>query len=138
MLSSLDQGGYTIVATIQNTLAGALASRAPLTTIKSSLGTSLANELRSGQVVPRHVVLDFSPLLDLLKLPMLGGKDLLDPATGAVSVDTVLKTLVDPGMQSSSPIASDLAGSRAYAESGWRPCVHRSSEPSTPTAPWRS
>jgi hypothetical protein len=96
VLSITDKSGYAVVAFIQDTLASALASKAPMSVIRSEPGTTLAHELRRGQPVPRNLELDFSPVLDLLKLPMLGGGPVLDAGTRSLDLNTVLATILDP------------------------------------------
>ncbi len=95
MLSISNTPGYAIVTLIQDTLAGALAGKIPLTRINSTIATSVAHELRNGQLVPRNLALDFSPLLDLLKLPALGGAPPVDGA-GKVDIQKMLGGLLNP------------------------------------------
>jgi hypothetical protein len=65
-------------------MAGALAGKVSLVNIHTAQSTTLAHELRSDQSMPRNLALDFSPLLDLLKLPMLGGQARFDQILGAL------------------------------------------------------
>ena len=59
--------------------------------------------------MPRSLSIDFTPILDLLKLPMLGGEPVLDSKTGSVDLTKILGSLLDPGatlkgiLQSESP-----------------------------------
>jgi hypothetical protein len=80
--------GYVAVAAIQDAIAGAFAGQISLAAIQAAVGTSLSHELRSGQVIPRNLTLDYSPLLDILHLPRLGQSD--------IDVNTILNTMADP------------------------------------------
>jgi hypothetical protein len=95
MLSITDKPGYTVLALIQDQLARALASKAPLSIFNSNPGHSLAQELASGVPIPRNVSLDFTPAVDLLKLPMIGGDPVLK-AGGALDIDKVIASILDP------------------------------------------
>ena len=88
MITKQDTPAYAVVAVIQNAIAGAFAGKVGLANINAMAGSSLAHELRSGQVIPRNLTLDFSPLLDILHLPRLGGSEDI--------FKTTLQMLVDP------------------------------------------
>jgi hypothetical protein len=88
MITTQDKPAYAIVAVIQNAIAGAFAGKISLANISAGGGSTLTHELRSGQVLPRNVNLDFTPLLDILHLPRLGGNEDI--------VKTTLRMLVDP------------------------------------------
>ena len=72
MITYEDTPRYAMVALVQNAVAGAFSSMAPLANFKSTDGSSLAHEIRGGAAIPRHLTLDFTPLLDLLPLTRLG------------------------------------------------------------------
>jgi hypothetical protein len=93
VITSDDTPRYAMVALVQNVLAGALSSSAPLANFKSTDASSLAHEIRSGTIIPRHLILDFTPILDLLPLTHIGTE-----AAGAksVAVDNILKFIRDP------------------------------------------
>ena len=80
--------GFLAVASIQDAIAAAFAGKVSLASIQAAAGTSLSHELHSGQVIPRNVTLDYSPLLDILHLPRLGQR--------GISADTILNSLSDP------------------------------------------
>jgi hypothetical protein len=86
MITIEDKPKYQIVMFIQDAIAGAFAGRVALANFQCVDGSSLAHELRSGQLIPRNVDLDFAPFLDVLHLPRLG-------ATGP---ETILQVLSDP------------------------------------------
>jgi hypothetical protein len=96
VLSTNNAPGYALVALIQDTLAGGLAAKVPLTRINSGIATTLAHELRNGQPVPRNLALDFSPLLDLLRLPALTGAPMVDK-DGKLDLPMLVAGLLDPG-----------------------------------------
>jgi hypothetical protein len=96
VLSRNNTPGYALVALIQDTLAGGLAAKVPLTNINPAIATTLAHELRTGQSLPRNLALDFSPLLDLLKLPTLTGAPLVDE-NGQLDLTKLVSGLLDPG-----------------------------------------
>ncbi|HVC44982.1 MAG TPA: hypothetical protein VND20_09205 [Candidatus Binataceae bacterium] len=80
--------GYVAIASIQDAIASAFAGQIPLAAIQATASTSLSHELRSGQVIPRNLTLDFSPMLDVLHLARLG-------QTG-LDANTILNSLADP------------------------------------------
>jgi hypothetical protein len=88
MITTQDGPAYAVVAVIQSAISGAFAGKVSLANITALGGSSLAHELRSGQVIPRNLILDFSPLLDILHLPRLGGAEKV--------FDTVMRAVVDP------------------------------------------
>jgi hypothetical protein len=96
VITNDDTPRYAIVALLQNVLAGAFASSAPLVGFKATDASSLAHEIRAGTMVPRHLMLDFTPILDLLPLTHLGT---MFASTGrkSIPVDDILKFLRDPG-----------------------------------------
>src|SRR5437868_6899029 len=83
-----DKPKFAIVTLLQDAVASAFAGKVSLANIKATDGTSLAHELRTGQSLPRNLALDFSPLLDVLHLPRLGGDQL--------ALDTVMQAFADP------------------------------------------
>lgn len=87
MITTDDRWKYAIVSFIQDALAGALAGKVSLANIHARDGTTLAHELRNNQALPRNLILDFSPLLDVLRLPILGKNP---------TIDAVLAILTDP------------------------------------------
>ncbi len=91
MITLDDKPGYMLVSFLQDALATALAGKVPLATINAADGTTLAHELRSGQPIPRHLALDFSPLLDVLHLPRLG-----DQGRSADGIAQILQGFADP------------------------------------------
>ena len=96
MLSINNIPAYALAALIQDTLAGGLAAKVPLTKITPGIATTLAHELRIGQPLPRNLALDFSPLLDLLRLPALTGEPMVDK-DGKLDLSMLVGALVDPG-----------------------------------------
>jgi hypothetical protein len=88
MITTQDKPAYAVVAVIQNAISGAFAGKVSLANITALGGSSLAHELRSGQIIPRNLILDFSPLLDILHLPRLGGAEKI--------FETVMRAVVDP------------------------------------------
>jgi hypothetical protein len=86
MITIDDMPKYAIVTFLQDAIAGAFAGKVALANFHAADGTSLVGELRAGQLVPRNLALDFSPLLDLLHLPQLG----------AGRPETILEVLSDP------------------------------------------
>ena len=76
---------YAAVAMIQSSLAGAMAASVPLAAFRANNGTNLLCALRAGHAVPRGLTLDFSPLLDVLKLQMLGASPSLQNIIDAIS-----------------------------------------------------
>jgi hypothetical protein len=98
--------GYALVALIQDAFAAGLAGKVPLTNINPGIATTLAHELRSGQAVPRNLALDFSPLLDLLKLPALASPP-VDPATGKLDLATLVSGLLGQGAALQAILLSD-------------------------------
>jgi hypothetical protein len=72
VITNDDTSKYAIVALLQNVLAGALSSSAPLVSFKSTDASSLAQEIRAGAVTPRHLMVDYTPILDLLPLTQIG------------------------------------------------------------------
>ncbi len=102
MITSEDTPKFAVVALIQDAIAGALAGRAPLAKIQAASGTDLAHELRGGQAIPRNLILDFSPLLDILHLPRLG-----EPS---FNLQTIIGTIVDPRGELASIFHADNPG----------------------------
>jgi hypothetical protein len=96
VLSTINSPGYALAALIQDSLAAGLAGKLPLTSINAAIGTTLAHELRSGQTIPRELALDFSPLLDLLKLPSLIDARMLDN-DGKPDIQKLVSGLQDQG-----------------------------------------
>ena len=86
MITIDDKPKYAIVMLLQDAIAGAFAGKVSLANFHAADGTSLAHELRTGQSIPRNLALDFSLLLDLLHLPLLG----------AGAPQNVLQVLSDP------------------------------------------
>lgn len=86
MITIDDKPKYEIVSFLQDAIAGAFAGKVALANFHAADGTSLVHELRTGQPIPRNLALDFSPLLDLLHLPRLGGS----------GPQTILGLLSDP------------------------------------------
>ena len=72
MITSDDKLAYTVTASIQNALAAALAGKVPLINLRTSPGSSLPHDLRSGYLIPRSISLDFTPLFDVLQLHNYG------------------------------------------------------------------
>ncbi len=72
MITVDDKPAYLIVTFLQDAITTALAGKIPLAKFRAGEGTTLAHELRAGQLIPRNLALDFSPLLDILHLPRLG------------------------------------------------------------------
>jgi hypothetical protein len=68
MITSADSLAYAITASMQNGLAAAIASKVPLINLSTAEGSSLAHDLRSGYSIPRSIVLDYTPLFDILHL----------------------------------------------------------------------
>ncbi len=91
MLTKDAKSNFAIVALLQDAVAGALAGKVPLAKIVAHEATTFAHELRAGQPLPRNLALDFSPLLDVLNLPQLGGLAATD-----LTAERVLQTLADP------------------------------------------
>lgn len=91
MITLDDKPGYMLVSFLQDALATALAGKVALAAIHAADGTSLAHELRSGQSIPRHLTLDFSPLLDVLHLPRLG-----EQARTQSGIAQILQGFADP------------------------------------------
>jgi hypothetical protein len=91
MITVDDKSGYMLVSFLQDALATALAGKVPLAILRAADGTTLAHELRSGQPIPRHLALDFSPLLDVLHLPRLG-----DQGRSAQGIAQILQGFADP------------------------------------------
>ncbi len=102
MITMQDKPAYAVVAVIQNAIASAFAGKVSLANITALGGSSLAHELRSGQVIPRNLILDSSPLLDILHLPQVGG-------SGDI-VAIMLNMLVDPQDAIKNIFNSDDAG----------------------------
>lgn len=95
MITNDDTSKYALVALVQNVLAGAFSSMAPLASIKSTDGSSLPQEIRGGASIPRHLILDFTPMLDLLPLTQVGA--MAAPAVGEfIPIAAILKFLKDP------------------------------------------
>jgi hypothetical protein len=88
MITLNDKPKYAIVTLLQDAVASAFAGKISLTKINAAPGTTLAHELRTGQSLPRNLALDFSPLLDVLHLPRLGGDQM--------PLETVFQLLADP------------------------------------------
>jgi hypothetical protein len=97
MITRKDTPAYAAVAVIQDAIARAFAGKIGLANINATAGSSIAHELRAGQIIPRNLALDFSPLLDILHLPQLGGnKDDAGARSIKDMVDGTLSILVDP------------------------------------------
>ncbi len=93
MITNNDTPKYALVALMQNVLAGAFSSPAPLASIKSTDGSNLSQEIRSGVAIPRHLILDCTPMLDLLSLTQIG-KLAVPPSEELFPA--ILKFLKDP------------------------------------------
>jgi len=95
VITNDDTSRYAIVALLQDVLGGAFSSSAPMASFKSTDGSSLAHEIRAGAVIPRHLTLDYTPILDLLPLAQIGQ---MSAPAGEVSapVDNILKFFRDP------------------------------------------
>ncbi len=93
MITNEDTPRYAMVALVQNAVADAFSTRAPLASFKSTDGSSLAHEIRGGAAIPRHLMLDFTPLLDLLPLTRLGA--MAAPANPG-SLPEILRFFTDP------------------------------------------
>jgi hypothetical protein len=95
VITNDDTSKYALVAAVQNVLAGAFSSTTPLASLKSTDGGSLLQEIRGGAAIPRHLILDFTPMLDLLPLTQIGA--MVAPATGEfIPIAAILKVLKDP------------------------------------------
>ena len=92
MLSTSASPGYAVVAMIQDALAGGLAGKVAMTSLQPTIATSLAHELRTGQTIPRDLALDFSPLLDLIKLPSFTDPRMFDDA-GQLKIGQLVSSL---------------------------------------------
>jgi hypothetical protein len=95
VITNDDTSRYAIVALLQNVLAGAFSSSAPLVSLKSTDASSLAHEIRAGAVIPRHLMLDYTPILDLLPLTQIGRMS-GPPDKVLAPVDETLKFFRDP------------------------------------------
>jgi hypothetical protein len=95
VITNDDTSKYAIVALLQNVLAGAFASSAPLASFKSTDASSLAHEIRAGAVIPRHLMLDYTPILDLLPLTQIGRMSAPD-GQASTPLDDILKFFRDP------------------------------------------
>jgi hypothetical protein len=94
MLTKDAKSNFAIVALVQDAVAGALAHKLPLAKFVAHEPTTFGHELRAGQPLPRNLALDFSPLLDVLKLPELGGLSVTD-----LTAEKLIQTLVDPSRE---------------------------------------
>jgi hypothetical protein len=95
VITNDDTSKYAIVALLQNVLASAFSSAAPLASFKSSDASSLAHEIRAGAVIPRHLMLDYTPILDLLPLTQIGRMS-VPAGKVSTSLDDILKFFRDP------------------------------------------
>jgi hypothetical protein len=89
MITSDDKLAYTITASIQNGLAGAIAGKAPLINLRTAEGSGLAHDLRSGYQIPRSISLDFTPLFDILHLSSYGQPGLTFAKVAATIIEPI-------------------------------------------------
>ena len=104
MITADDKLAYTVTASIQNALAAALAGKVPLINLRTTAGSSLPHDLRSGYLVPRSISLDFTPLFDVLQLHNYGQAGLNPEAVVAAIIEPLdtLKDIFSTGGKSNS------------------------------------
>ena len=95
MITADDKLAYTVTASIQNALAAALAGKVPLINLRTTAGSSLPHDLRSGYLVPRSISLDFTPLFDVLQLHNYGQAG-LNPEAVVAAIETRLRRILHP------------------------------------------